>query len=47
MFPSPGLMCHMDSIQPNPVAIHIGWIGWKQCETSNLQYAWDCPFILV
>lgn len=23
MFPSPGLMCHMDSIQPNPVAVHI------------------------
>lgn len=30
MFPSSGLMCHMDSIQPYPIAIHIGWIGWKQ-----------------
>lgn len=42
MFPSPGPMCHMDRVQPNPVAIRNGWIGWRQRETSSLQYA-DTP----
>ncbi|KAI4823272.1 hypothetical protein KUCAC02_011867, partial [Chaenocephalus aceratus] len=26
----PGLKCHMDSIQPTPVAIRNGWIGEKR-----------------
>lgn len=47
MFPSPSLMCHMDSIQPYPVTIHIGLIGWKKCEISDLHYAGDDPFILA